>query len=91
MAVTIADQTAEALNEIAGHVGEVSTLIHQIADASKEQTVGATRMTGTPQTVDQITKQNVDLASTTANAVQLLVSEIKELQELMTTLRKTEG
>ena len=89
--VVIADQTAEALNNIAGYVGEVSTLIRQIADASKEQSVGVGRMTDTLQSVDQITKQNVDLASTTTNAVQLLVSEIKELQDLMAKLRKTEG
>ena len=89
--VTIADQTAEALNNIAGYVGEVSALIRQIADASKEQSVGVSRMTDTLQSVGQITKQNVDLASTTTNAVQLLVSEIKELQELMAKLRKRGG
>ena len=89
--VVIVDQTAEALNNIAEHVGEVSALIRQIADASKEQSVGVGRMTGTLQSVDQITKQNVELASTTTNAVQLLVAEIKELQELMARLRKSEG
>ena len=88
--VKVADQTAEALNAIAGHVTEMSTLIQQIADASKEQTVGVNRMTQTLQTVDQITQQNVDLSSTTANASQLLTSEVRQLQDLMKRLRKTE-
>lgn len=86
--VTVADQTAEALNAIAQHVGEVSSLIQQIAVASKEQTVGVNRMTTTLQTVDQITQQNVELASTTANATQMLSGEVNELQELMGHLRK---
>ena len=86
--VSVADQTAEALNAIAGHVGEVSTLIQEIAGSSKEQTVGVNRMTSTLQTVDQITQHNVELASTTANATQMLSSEVRVLHDLVEQLRK---
>ena len=86
--VGVADQTAEALNAIADHVGEVSVLIQQIAESSSAQMVGVNQMTSTLHTVDQITQQNVELASTTANATQLLSSEVHELQELVEQLRK---
>jgi methyl-accepting chemotaxis protein len=86
--VTVADQTAEALNKIAQHVGDVTNLISQIAVASKEQSVGVNRMSVTLQTVDQITQQNVALSSTTTGAAQQLSTEVNELQNLMTKLRK---
>ena len=89
--VAAVDQTAEALNSIAGYVAEVSTLIQHIAGASKKQTSGVNRMTDTLQTVDQITHQNIDLASTTADIAQQLTAEIRKLQDLMAQLRKTEG
>ena len=89
--VAVLDQTAEALDTIAGHVAEVSALIQQIAVASKEQTIGVNRMTDTLQSVDQITKQNVDLASTTASAAQLLATEVRQLQDMMDELQKTKG
>jgi methyl-accepting chemotaxis protein len=57
---------------------------------SKEQTDGVRRMTDTLRAIDQITQQNVDLASTTANASQLLSSEVQNLQDLMAKHHKTE-
>jgi methyl-accepting chemotaxis protein len=88
--VAVAGQTSEALNAIADHIVEVSTLIQQIAVGSREQTGGVHRMTDTLRAIDQITQQNVDLASTTANASQLLSSEVQSLQDLMAKLHKAE-
>ncbi|GHT20867.1 hypothetical protein FACS189419_00830 [Planctomycetales bacterium] len=86
--VTVVDQTADALNQIAKHVSDVSGLISEIASASKEQSVGVNRMTVTLQTVDQITQHNVELSATTTNAAQQLSTEVKELQGLMEKFRK---
>ncbi|MDR3108502.1 MAG: methyl-accepting chemotaxis protein [Planctomycetaceae bacterium] len=86
--VTVAGQTADALNNIAQHVADVSSLISSIASASQEQTTGVGRMTDMLQTVDQITKHNVELSSTTTDAAQQLSLEVKELQSLMEKLQK---
>lgn len=89
--VSIADQTADALNSIAGHVGGVSDLISRITVSSREQSGSVARMTETLHDVDRVTRQNLDLASTTSNAARLLSSEVQELQNLMERLRKKDS
>lgn len=86
--VTVADQTAEALNKIALQVADVSGLISQIADASKKQSTGVNRMSTILQSIDQITQQNVELSSTTEGSARQLASEVGELQNLMKRLQK---
>ncbi|MDR3198561.1 MAG: methyl-accepting chemotaxis protein [Planctomycetaceae bacterium] len=85
------DRTSEALNNIVLEVSEVSGLISQIADASKEQSVGVNRMSQTLHTVDMITQQNVEISSTTESAARQLASEVGELQNLMERLRKNKN
>jgi methyl-accepting chemotaxis protein len=81
--VNVANQTAEALNKIMQHVSGVTELIAQIADGSKEQSTEVNRMSITLQTIDQITKQNVELAKTTEAATQQLSNEVDNLQKLI--------
>ncbi|MGL4594438.1 MAG: methyl-accepting chemotaxis protein, partial [Thermoguttaceae bacterium] len=85
--VSIANQTAEALNSISQHVTEVSALITKIADSAKSQSNGMTAISSTLESVSQVSHKNLQLASNTAESTQQLTSEVGELQKLLERMR----
>jgi methyl-accepting chemotaxis protein len=79
----IANQTAEALDEIGADVIQVTDLIKEIATASNEQAEGIAQVNKGLDQIDQVTQQNTALAEESAAAAQELAAQAAELQEML--------
>lgn len=86
----IANQTAEALDNIGGGIIHVSELIKEIATASNEQAEGIAQINNGLNQIDQVTQQNTALAEESAAAAEELASQAVQLQEMLNrfTLKK---
>lgn len=83
----LADQTAEALQEIVAASAKVTDLVAEIAAASSEQAQGVSQITSGLGHVDQVTQQNTAHAEQSAAAAQELSSQARLLQELVSTFK----
>ncbi|MDX1776015.1 MAG: HAMP domain-containing methyl-accepting chemotaxis protein, partial [Desulfobulbales bacterium] len=79
----IANQTAEALDEIAAGVIQVSDLIKEIASASTEQAEGIAQINRGLDQIDQVTQQNTALAEESAAAAEELAAQAADLHEML--------
>ena len=79
----IANQTAEALQEIVGGIAQVTDLIAEIATASNEQAQGVAQISQGVEQVDQVTQQNTANAEETAAAAEELSGQAEQLQQML--------
>ncbi len=80
---SIANRTAEGLDEIVGSVGKVSDLVAEIAAASNEQAEGIGQVNVGISQIDQVTQQNTANAEEGAAAAEQLSSQALRLKEMM--------
>jgi methyl-accepting chemotaxis protein/carbonic anhydrase len=79
----IANQTAEALQEIVGGIGKVSDLVNEIAAASNEQAQGVSQISQGVSQVDTVTQQNTANAEEGAAAAEELSGQAEQLQRML--------
>ena len=92
---TLMKQTDAAFKEAVTSVGDVRNLVHQIASASKEQTIGIDQLNSAVQQLDQVVQSNAATAEETASASEelnaqasLLSSTVIQLTELVGRTKK---
>ncbi|MGL6225310.1 MAG: methyl-accepting chemotaxis protein [Thermoguttaceae bacterium] len=81
--VKVAHQTSDALNAISEQIGRVSALIADITVSSKTQAESAAKIDSTLKVVENVTQQNSQTATTTAQVVNELDGEIQNLSGMM--------
>lgn len=81
--VKVAHQTSDALNAISEQIGRVSALIADITVSSKTQAESAAKIDSTLKVVENVTQQNSQTATTTAQVVNDLDGEIQNLSGMM--------
>ncbi len=84
---SIANHTAEALDEIVTSVGKVTDLVAEIAAASNEQAEGISQVNIGITQIDQVTQQNTANAEEGASAAEELSSQSAHLKEMMSRFR----
>ncbi len=84
----VVNQTGTALNSIAEHVAQVTTLVGEIATASKEQAGGTRRIRETLRQVDQISAQNLDLTDETYRSSDGVKQTLEDLRAIAKRLRR---
>ena len=77
----IADQTAEALNKIVEQIDRAASLIHSIAEASREQANGIEQVNIGISQVSQVVQNNAAVAEESAAASQELSSHATQLMQ----------
>ncbi|WP_172461887.1 methyl-accepting chemotaxis protein [Dyella jiangningensis] len=79
----LVERTGQALNDIAGEVREVSTIIEVIAAASEEQSAGIGQVNNAVTTLDEVTQQNAALveeaSAASRNTLDLSQALIKQV------------
>ncbi len=79
----IAQQTAEALNDIINGVVKANDLVTEIATASCEQAQGITQINDGLQQIDSVTQRNSANAEQTASAAEELSSQAGDLRSMI--------
>ncbi len=79
----IANQTAEALQEIVGGVTKASDLVSEIAAACSEQAQGITQINMGVTQIDQVTQQNTASAEESAAAAEELSSQSEQMHQML--------
>ncbi len=80
---SIANQTADALQEIVDGVGKVTDLISEIAAASNEQAQGVSQINQGVNQIDQVTQQNTAAAEESAAAAEELSGQSEQLRQML--------
>ncbi len=89
--VSINEEVAKALGEIATGSRDVSDLIEQIATASNEQAQGIEQINTAVTQLDQVTQSNAANAEESAAAAEELTSQAEELNRMVNQLRAIVG
>jgi methyl-accepting chemotaxis protein len=71
----------EALARIIARVGEISTLVAQIAESARQQSTGLEQVTRAVADMDQVTQQNAAMVEQTTAAARGLAAEAEQLAE----------
>lgn len=79
----MANQTAEALEEIVTSINEVTNLVDEIATSSNEQAQGISQINEGLTQIDQVTQQNTANAEESAAAAEELSAQAQQLQALL--------
>jgi methyl-accepting chemotaxis protein len=87
----LVQRTGSALNDIAGDVREVSTIIEVIAAASEEQSAGIGQVNNAVVTLDEVTQQNAALVEEASAAAQALSEQASNLTQLISRYRLGEN
>jgi methyl-accepting chemotaxis protein len=83
----LAAQAGTAMQDIVGRVGQVSGLIAQIHDASREQALGIAQVGQAVAQLDTVTQQNAALVEESAAAAESLRRQASGLTDLVSTFR----
>lgn len=76
-------ETDTALTEILEGVRNVARTIEEIAESSKEQTIGVEEVSSTVSQMDELTQQNASMADKSATAARDLAKQSETLVELV--------
>ncbi|WP_110687229.1 methyl-accepting chemotaxis protein [Salinicola aestuarinus] len=80
---TLVGRVGRAMSEIVESVAGVSSLMDEIANASREQRSGIEQVNQAIAQLDEVTGQNAALVQQTANASQSLVTQSKRLEQAL--------
>lgn len=87
----IANQTAEALQEIVDGVGKVTDLVSEIASANNEQAQGIAQINHGVTQIDQVTQTNTANAEESAAAAEELSSQADQMEQMLKRFILKEG
>lgn len=90
---SLAETTADALNEIVSGAGKVADLVREISAASNEQAQGLNQVSQGLGQIDVVTQQNTANAEESAAAAEELAQQADSLQQMVSrfTLKKSVG
>ena len=89
--VSLVGQTGEALQRIVGGVGEITTLVTEIAASSQEQSAGLSQVNIAVNQMDQVTQQNAAMVEESTAAAHSLRREANQLAQLVARFRVSGG
>lgn len=81
--VRLVNRAGEALTEIVGSIGKVAGIVEEISSASQEQAIGVQEISGSVNTMDEMTQQNSALVEESTAAAKALSDQAATLAELM--------
>ncbi|MDH4982944.1 globin-coupled sensor protein [Hyphomicrobium sp. D-2] len=81
--VKLVAETGKALHRIVDRVGEINTMVADIASGAQEQAMGLKQVNEVINQMDQTTQQNAAMAQEATNASQALAGESKHLEQLV--------
>ncbi len=87
----IAQQSAQALEDIVTSITKVSDLVSEIAAASEEQAQGVAQVNAGLHQIDGVTQQNMASAEETASAAEELASQAADLRNMLSRFRLREN
>ena len=79
----LVDETGQALQRIVARVGEISTLVVDIARGAEQQATGLSQINAAVQEMDQGTQKNAAMVEESTAAVHALANEADAMAELM--------
>ncbi len=85
--VDLVGRTGDALRQIAVGVGEIDTLVSEIAATAQEQATSLGQVNTAISEMDQVTQQNAAMVEETTAASHALASEARQLAELVAQFR----
>ncbi len=85
------DRAGVTMKEIVRSIGQVSTIVNEIADASEEQRAGIEQVNGAIVEMDRVTQQNAALVEEAAAAAVAMQEQAAELSALVGTFRLERG
>lgn len=77
--VSIVGQTGEALSKIINRIEEIAGIVTQIANQSREQSIGLDEVSTAINDMDQITQHNSSMAENTSEAMNTLNDEARHM------------
>ena len=81
--VELVDKAGEALKEILGSVGDIHTLVSEIANSSNEQSIGISEINTAVSQMDQSTQQNAAMVEETTAACHSMSAETDDLVKVV--------
>lgn len=81
--VELVGDTGQALQSIVGKVGQIDTLISEIAQSSREQATALGEVNSAVNQMDQVTQQNAAMVEQATAAAARLRQEANELDHLI--------
>ena len=81
------DRTGVTMKEIVRSIGQVSTIVNEIANASEEQRAGIEQVNGAIVEMDRVTQQNAALVEEAAAAAVAMQEQAAELSALVGTFQ----
>lgn len=79
----LADKSGEVLGGVVSSIGQVTSLITGISQASKEQSLALNQVSQAINDIDRISQENATLAQTTANSSEQLLNSSTNLREVI--------
>jgi methyl-accepting chemotaxis protein len=86
--VGISNRVAQTLNEIVTNVRQVDELVAEVANASREQTLGLTQVSTAVGQMDKFTQSNAASAEETASATEELNNQAETMKRAVLELLK---
>ena len=87
--VDLVGQTGTALERIVTQIIELNSIISDIANSAKEQSVGLEQVNTTVNQIDQLTQQNASMVEESTAASHALAKEAEELSRLIANFKLT--
>ncbi len=89
--VELVSETGKALDRIIARIGEISTLVAQIASAAEQQATGLQQVNVAVSEMDGVTQQNAAMVEEATAAARSLSAEADELARQVARFRMSEG
>lgn len=87
----LAETVKERLGVIAGQVGKLDAIIHEVSDATASQSGGVTQITAAMGEIDKVTQSNAATAEESAAAAEEMSAQVASMKELAGELAKLVG
>ena len=81
--VKLVDKSGRALKKIVDQVGEINTLVGEMAQAAQQQSTGIEEVNTAVTQMDQVTQQNAAMVEESTAAARNLATETDELSQLV--------
>lgn len=85
--VALVGQTGEALTRISGRIGEISTLVSDIASAAEQQSIGLQQVNTAVSEMDGVTQQNAAMVEEATAAARSLADETENMSRQVARFR----
>ncbi len=85
--MTLVTRTGETLTRIVGQVRQLSTIVGEIAEGSREQAAGINEVSAAINQIDQLTEANAEVARRSTEAARSLESQTERLNAMASQFR----